>query len=193
LLYHNEPTITNTKDNFWFSKLIFLLQFIFFGGWNGIQIILQPQDLTFFVAENGLLDNYFFTISYAWKNIPLIYLILFAISVFWNYWAVSLDQKIINQLKKDYNIGVIPYRDKDDIVVFITLINMIIWIFCFWIIYLLPYWNFDFFTSLIYNATENTGFKVPLYIFVILLTASVNNTLRIQLLLFYEGGYEYSA
>lgn len=185
--------MTKPENGFIFSKLLFWMQFIFFGGWNGLQILLQPQDLSILVAERGLLNNYYFTMSYSWKNIPLIYLILFAIAIFWNYRAIALDQQLINKLKKKDDIAVIPYRDKDDIVVFITILNVLNWIFCIWLIYLIPYWDMSFFNNLIYDISGINSFKEPLYILLILITASINLTLRIQLLLFYEGGIEYLA
>ena len=181
------------ENDFLLAKILFWLQFTFFGGWNGIQILLQPQDLSVFVAERGVLDNFFFTMSYAWKNIPLIYLILVALAVFWNYRAVSLDLQYINSFKKRDDIGVIPYTEKDNIAIFITTINIVIWVLSLSFLYLLPYWNMNFLTDLFYNISGLDKIKEPLFILIIILTASVNLMLRIQLLLFYEGGTEYSA
>lgn len=188
-----ETKMVKQENDFLLSKIIFWTQFIFFGGWNGIQILLQPQDLSVFVVERGLIDNFFFTLSYAWMNIPLIYLILVAIAVFWNYSASSLDLQLINSLKKKDDIAVIPYKDRDNIVVFITTINIAIWIVALSMIYLIPYWNLDFLTDLFYNVAGTDKVKEPLYILIIIVTASINLLLRIQFLLFYEGGYEYTA
>ena len=193
MINSTEDTASKPVNGFLFSKLLFWMQFIFFGGWNGLQILLQPQDLSILVSGSGLLNNYYFTMLYSWQNIPLIYLILFAIGVFWTYRSVVLDQQIINKLKKRDNIGVIPYHDKDDITIFITLLNVIIWIFCLWMIYLIPYWDISFFNHLFYDISGIDKIKEPLYILIVLITASINLTLRTQMLLFYEGGIEYLA
>lgn len=182
-----------SKEYFVFSKTIFWMQFIFFGGWNGLQILLQPQDLAVFVAERGFLDNFFFTVSYSWNNIPLIYIILVSLGIFWNYQAVSLDFQMINNLKKNDDVGIIPYKDKDNIIIFITALNLLVWILCLAIIYLLPYWNAAFLTDLFYDVAGIDKVKEPLYILLILITCSINLMIRIQLLLFYEGGCEHSA
>lgn len=185
---------TNINENeFLLAKILFWTQFIFLGGWNGLQILLQPQDLSVFVVDRGLMDNFFFTVTYSWMNIPLIYLILVAIAVLWNFRSVSLDLKLINSLKKKDNIAVIPYKEIDNITVFITSINIAIWIFAMSIIYLIPYWDMNFLTDLFYNISGINKIKEPLFLLIILITASINLMLRIQLLLFYEGGYESNA
>ena len=166
------------------------MQLIIFGGWNGLHIIIQPQDLSIFVAKRGFLDNFFFTMSYSWQNIPLICLILFSIATFWNFRSIALDQQIINNLKKRDDINVIPYRDKDNIAVFITGISLIIWIFCFSIIYFIPSLDLNFLTNLLYNIPGIERFQKPLFLMIVLLSASIILTLRIQLLLFYSGGKE---
>ena len=178
------------EHNFLFTKLVFWMQLIIFGGWNGLHIIIQPQDLSIFVAKRGFLDNFFFTMSYSWQNIPLICLILFSIATFWNFRSIALDQQIINNLKKRDDINVIPYRDKDNIAVFITGISLIIWIFCFSIIYFIPSLDLNFLTNLLYNIPGIERFQKPLFLMIVLLSASIILTLRIQLLLFYSGGKE---
>lgn len=192
MLYNNEDAINN-KDRFLFSKIILWVQLVFFGGWNGLQIMLQPQDLSIFVNERKLLDNYFFTMSYSWQNIPLICSLLFAIVVIWNYISVTIDHKIINSLKKKDDIEVIPYKDKDNISIFITLMSLFAWMICFGIIYFIPLWNLNFLTNLVYDITGLNRFQEPLYILLILVTSSITMMLRIQILLFYKGGSEINA
>lgn len=175
------------------NRIIFWMQFIFFGGWTGIQIILQPQDLSVFVNNRGLLDNFFFTFSYSWQNVPLLYLLLIAIAIIWNYRSVMLDFQMINHMKSSDGVNPIPQEDKHNIVVFITTLNILIWAFAIALIYLLPYWNLSFMTDMFYDYTGTDKLKEPLYILLILAVSSVNIFIRHQLLLFYHGGYEYLA
>lgn len=189
MLYSNEDSIIK-NDKFLFSKIILWSQLLFFGGWNGLQIFLQPQDLSVFVSERRWLDNYFFTMSYSWQNIPLICSILFAILVIWNYISISIDQKIINSFKKKDEIDIIPYKDKDNINVFITLLSLFLWMICFAIIYFLPLWDLNFLTNLFYDIAGLNRFQEPLYIILVLTTASITMMLRTQILLFYTGGNE---
>ncbi len=172
---------------------MFWLQFIFFGGWNGIQILLQPQELSVFIYERGLHDNYFVTVSYLWNNIPLLVSLFLSIGIVWNYFAISFDYKYINDLKKSNNIGVIPYRDKDNIVVFITAITMIVWFVCFFVLYQISILDFNFITNLIYGLAGSSKIKFMTYVLILLFTISLNFFLRIQMLLFFEGGYEHQA
>ncbi len=185
---------SNKIDNdFLLSKIVFWMQFVFFGGWNGLQILLQPQDLSVFVADRGLLDNFFFTLSYSWENIPLLYLIIIAIAAFWIYRSVSLDLQFINSLKRKDAIAVIPDQEKDNITIFITTINIVVWIIALSVIYLLPYWDMNFLTDMFYNISGIDKVKEPLYLLIILFTATINFLLRIQMLLFYEGDVEFTA
>ncbi|MBI9031509.1 hypothetical protein JEZ13_05870 [bacterium] len=189
----NEDRLTKNSNSFWFSKSMFWLQFIFFGGWNGIQILLQPQELSVFIYERGLHDNYFVTVSYLWNNIPLLVSLFLSIGIVWNYFAISFDYKYINDLKKSNNIGVIPYRDKDNIVVFITAITMIVWFVCFFVLYQISILDFNFITNLIYGLAGSSKIKFMTYVLILLFTISLNFFLRIQMLLFFEGGYEHQA
>lgn len=175
------------------SRAILYAQFIFFGGWTGVQIILQPQDLSVFVNNRGLLDNFFFTLSYSWQNIPLLYLLFVAIAIIWNHRSITLDFHIINEMKSRDGINPVPLIDKDNIIVFITTLNIIIWAFAAALLYFVPYWDLSFVSDMIYDFTGAYKFKEPLYILFILAISSINIFLRHQLLLFYKGGYEYEA
>ncbi len=172
---------------------MFWLQYIFFGGWNGIQILLQPHELSVFIYERGLHDNYFVTVSYLWNNIPLLISLFLTIGIVWNYFAIYFDYKYINDLKKSNNIGVIPYRDKDNIIVFITAITMIVWFVCFFVLYQISILDFNFITNLIYGLAGSSKIKFMTYVFILLFTISLNFFLRIQMLLFFDGGYEHQA
>lgn len=192
MLYSNENTGIK-EEKFLFSRIILLLQMVFFGGWNGAQLLLQPQDLSIFIADRMWLDNYFFTMSYSWQNIPLLTTLLLAVAVIWIYISITIDQEIVNSYKKKDNINVIPYKDKDNINVFLTFITLFIWMLAFLIIYLLPLWDLNFLTNLFYDITGLNKFQEPIYILVILVTCSITMIIRLQLLFFYSGGNEQKA
>lgn len=175
------------------SRIMFCIQLLFFGGWTGVQIILQPQDLSVFVNSRGLLDNFFFTLSYSWQNIPLLYLLFVAIAIIWNYRSITLDFHIINEMKNNDGINPIPLKDKDNIIVFITTLNIIMWAFAVILLYFIPYWDISFMSDMVYDFSGADKLKEPLYILFILVVSSINIFVRNQLLLFYKGGYEYYA
>lgn len=121
-----------TKDKIG-KKFLLFFTFIFFGGWNGIQILTQPENLIIFLNEYHFSRNMNALSVLHTNNLPLFIFIAFSFAILWSVLSSYYEFEFVNRLKKnDNNLGKkITYKYKKekfiDFIIPFTWISILVW------------------------------------------------------------------
>ncbi len=175
------------KDN---NKLsvIFWVFFSLFGGWNGVQLALQPQDILVFFREDTFLNSIYLTLLSFRENLPLMLFFITSIFIVWQYISVKLDSQMISRYNSSSFYCSLKKEDRFNLNISLTFISIIIWGISFWFLstisLLTKYSVLNIFDV---NSTENTIIQ-SLHIVIVSLTCALVLFIRQNTMIFASNG-----